>query len=127
MSKKMQLMEVVLPRLARRLYGHLQRYKSGELDDAAFAAKFETVLQKQYDWLASNGVPEAQAAVAIHGAVLVLSGPGLRAEAEASGTPLEVIEQRAIAAAARDVSQNYDLTEQQAAQQIATIVARYGD
>jgi hypothetical protein len=127
MSKKLQLMEVVLPRLARRLYNQLQRYQSGELNDEQFTEKFETLLQNQFAWLAQRGIPDARAAVAIHGAVLVLSGPGLRAEAEEQGVPLEVIESRAIRAAASDVAENYGLSEKRAAHQIAAIVAQYGD
>jgi hypothetical protein len=127
MSKKLQLMEVILPRLARRLYGQLQRYQSGKLNDEQFTEKFELLLQRQFTWLAGHGIPEARAAVAIHGAVLVLSGPGLRAEAAEMGVPLEVIEARAIQAAASDVAQNYGLSERKAARQIAAIVAQYGD
>ena len=127
MSKKVQLMEVVLPRLARRLYNQLQRYQSGELNDEQFTEKFETLLQKQFAWLAQRGIPDDRAAVAIHGAVLVLSGPGLRAEAEEQGVPLEVIESRAIQAAASDVAENYGMNEKRAAQQISSIVAQYAD
>ncbi|HZU36594.1 MAG TPA: hypothetical protein VFA18_11825 [Gemmataceae bacterium] len=125
MSK--QLMEVVLPRLARRLYNQLQRYRAGELDDNGFTQAFETLLQRQHVWLAERGVSDARAAVAIHGAVLVLSGPGLRAEAAETGLPLEVIEFRAVRAAAADIAANYGVCEDQMVQQIAGIVARYGD
>src|SRR5262249_57223701 len=72
-----QLMDIVLPRLARRLNRQLRRYRSGELDEKAFTRKFEGLLQQQYAWLANQGVPEVEAAVTVHGAVLVLSGPGL--------------------------------------------------
>ena len=75
MSK--QLMEIVLPRLAQRLHRQLQMYRSGELNDDQFTQNFESLLQKQYSWLAKRGVSEAKAALAIHGAVLVLSGPVL--------------------------------------------------
>lgn len=125
MSK--QLMEVVLPRLARRLYSHLRRYRSGELNDSQFTAAFENLLQRQHEWLSNRGVSDSRAAVAIHGAVLVLSSPGLRAEASQSKLPLEVIEYRAVRAAAADIARNYGEDEGKIAQQVATIVARYAD
>ncbi|HEV3260412.1 MAG TPA: hypothetical protein VG013_26385 [Gemmataceae bacterium] len=125
MSK--QLMEVVLPRLARRLYQQLQRYRAGELDDSQFTQAFESLLQRQHSWLAERGVSDARAALAIHGAVLVLSGPGLRAEAAESGLPLEVIEHRAVRAAAADIAHNYEVDEQEVVRQVSAIVARYGD
>ena len=52
MSK--ELMDLVLPRLAQRLNRHLRRYRAGKLNDAQFSHKFETLLQQQYDWLASQ-------------------------------------------------------------------------
>ena len=94
MSK--ELMDIVLPRLAQRLNRQLRRYRAGELDDDQFSRKFETLLQQQFSWLANQGIPEVEAAIAVHGAVLVLSGPGLRAEAAELSLPLEVIEHRAI-------------------------------
>jgi hypothetical protein len=125
MSK--QLMEVVLPRLARPLYRQLQRYRAGKLDDAEFTQGFEALLQQQHAWLARRGVPEARAALAIHGAVLILSGPGLRVEASESHLPLEVIEYRAIREAAMDVAANYGLSERTAFRIISGLVARYGE
>src|SRR5437868_1098562 len=86
-----QLMEVVLPRLARPLYRQLRRYRAGELDEAQFTESFESLLQRQHLWLTNHGVSEVRAALAIHGAVLVLSNPGLRAEASESSLPLEVV------------------------------------
>jgi hypothetical protein len=80
MSK--QLMDVVLPRLARPLYQQLERYRTGQLNDKQFTAKFEALLRRQHAWLAKRGISAARAALAIHAAVLVLSLPGLRAEAE---------------------------------------------
>src|SRR3954451_24874336 len=77
-----ELLELILPRLAKRLNRQLRRYQSGRLDDKTFSQRFETLLQEQHAWLANKGYPEVDAAVAVHGAVLVLSGPGLRAEAE---------------------------------------------
>lgn len=127
MSKKVQLIEVVLPRLARRLYRQLQRYRAGKLDDEQFTEQFETLLQRQFTWLAEHGIPDDRAALAIHSAVLVLSGPGLKAEAEEQGLPLEVIEQRAIRAAAEDVAANYEMDVNYAAQRIGRLVAHYGD
>jgi hypothetical protein len=125
MSK--QLMDVVLPRLARPLYRQLQRYRAGELDDAEFTRRFEILLRRQHAWLAERGVSAARAAVAIHAAVLVLSTPGLRAEAADAGLPLEVIELRAVREAAADVAKNYDVNQSRVANVISAILARYGD
>jgi hypothetical protein len=125
MSK--QLMEVVLPRLARRLQGQLQRYRAGQLDDSQFTRSFETLLQRQYAWLAKRGVAEPNAALAIHSAVLVLSRPGLVAEAAEQNIPLEVIETRAVRTAAADISQNYGLSERKAFNIISRIISRYAD
>jgi hypothetical protein len=125
MSK--ELMDIVLPRLAQRLNRQLRRYRAGELDDAQFSRKFESLLQQQYAWLANQGIPEVEAAVAVHGAVLVLSGPGLRAEAAEQSTPLEVIEYRAIRAAAGDIAEHYGVSEQRATRRLANIVAYYAE
>src|SRR5262245_65456806 len=94
-SMSKQLMELVLPRMARRLDRQLRRYRAGELDDDQFTHKFECLLQQQYTWLANQGLDEVEAAVTIHGAGLVLSGPGLRAAAADQGVRLEVIESQA--------------------------------
>jgi hypothetical protein len=120
-----ELMEMVLPRLAQRLNRHLRRYREGQLDDAQFSDKFETLLQQQYSWLARRGIPELEAAFAIHSAVLVLSGPGLRAEAQEEGIPLEVIEFRAAQCAAADISQNYQVPERSALRRICGLVALF--
>jgi hypothetical protein len=125
MSK--ELMDLVLPRLAQRLNRQLRRYRAGELNDAQFSRKFETLLQQQYAWLAKQGVPEVEAAVAVHGAVLVLSGPGLRAEATEQLLPLEVVEYRAVRAAAGDISEHYGVSEQRAIRRLAAIVAYYAE
>src|SRR5205823_9933820 len=121
MSK--DLMDLVLPRMARRLDRQLRRYRAGELDDDQFTHKFECLLQQQYNLLARKGIPEVEAAVTIHGAVLVLSGPGLRAEAAEQGIPLEVIEYRATLAAADDVAKNYGVSVKRATHRIAALVA----
>ena len=125
MSK--ELMELVLPRMAKRLNRQLRQYRSGRLDDAQFSRKFETLLQQQFSWLANQGIPEVDAAVAVHGAVLVLSGPGLRAEAAEQGVPLETIEFEAVKAAAADVSQNYPLSNRRAITRISAIVSQYAE
>jgi hypothetical protein len=125
MSK--ELMDIVLPRLAQRLNRHLRRYRAGELDDDQFSRKFETLLQQQYSWLANQGIPEVEAAVAVHGAVLVLSGPGLRAEAAEQAVPLEVVEFRAVVAAASDIAEHYGVSEQRARRRLASIVAYYAE
>ena len=125
MSK--QLMDVVLPRLARPLYQHLERFQTGELNEAQFTRKFEKVLQRQHDWLARKGIAAAKAAVAIHAAVIVLSMPGLRAEAAECNSPLEVLEARAVREAALDVAGSYGMDRNRAIDAIARLVAKYGD
>src|SRR5438105_12667131 len=121
MSK--QLMDIVIPRLARPLYQQLERYRTGELNDKQFTEHFEALLRRQHAWLADRGISAARAAVAIHAAVLVLSLPGLRAEAEETQLPLEVVEHRAVREAARDVAQNYGVNERRVANVIAGIIA----
>src|SRR5438105_10218664 len=125
MSK--QLMEVVLPRLARPLYKHLERFQTGKLNEEEFTERFESLLQRQHQWLSRRGISAARAAIAIHAAVLVLSLPGLRAEAGDANLPLEVIEYRAVREAALDVASSYGLNERQIAHTIACLVAKYGD
>ena len=125
MSK--QLMEIVLPRLARPLYQHLEQFQNGKLDELQFTKKFEKELQKQHHWLAKRGIEIAKAAVAIHAAVIVLSLPGLRSEAKEANIPLEVLEFRAIREAAQDVEQNYGMDRLRAINSISRMVARYGD
>ncbi len=125
MSK--QLMEIVLPRLARPLYQHLEQFQLGQLDEVQFTKKFEKELQKQHHWLANRGIAVAKAAVAIHAAVIVLSLPGLRSEAKDSNLPLEVLEFKAIREAAQDVSQNYGMCRTRAITSISRLVARYGE
>jgi hypothetical protein len=122
-----QLIKIVLPQLAQRLHRQVQRYRSGQLSDAQFARKFEDLLQRQYSWLADRGVPQSQAAVAVHGAVLVLTSPGLRAEAEEQSLPLEVIEYRAIRAAAADIAKTHGGSERRIFRQLSAIVAQYGE
>src|SRR5690349_13454623 len=72
-----QLMEIVLPRLARPLYQHLEELQLGRLSEVQFNRRFEKELQKQHHWLAQHGIEAARAAIAIHAAVIVLSLPGL--------------------------------------------------
>lgn len=121
-----QLMEIVLPRLAARLHDQLRRYRKGQLDDDQFAHCFEDLLQKQYAWLAKRGVSETRAALALHAAVLILSSPGLSAEAREQNVPLEVMEARAIRSAAEDIAENYGVSEDRAFNIIAGLMARYG-
>ncbi len=124
---KRALIELVLPRLARRLHRQLERYQAGELDQDGFTRDFETLLQRQYAWLSQRGVPEAEAAVAIHAAVLILSAPGMRAEAEQEQLPLEVVEFRAVRAAAAEIAANYNTSKSQVLEQITAILVQYGD
>ena len=121
------LMKVVLPRLARPLYRHLERLQKGQLDEAAFTVEVEAMLQAQHAWLSRHGVAAARAAVAIHAAVLVLSRPGLRAEAAEEGVPLEVLENRALREAAADISTTYGMPQARAADSLARLVAKHGD
>jgi hypothetical protein len=123
MSK--QLMQVVLPRLARPLYRHLERYWTGELTDKQFTKRFEALLRHQHAWLAERGIPDARAALAIHAALLVLSRDGLRAEAEERKLPLEVIEQRAVQEAATDLERNYGIDRRHACSTISRLVSKY--
>jgi hypothetical protein len=125
MSK--QLMEVVLPRLARPLYRHLEGFQTGKLNEEQFTERFESLLQRQHQWLSRRGISAARAAIAIHAAVLVLSMPGLRAEAGDAGLPLEVIEHRAVREASLDVASSYGLNERRIAHTISCLVAKYGD
>jgi hypothetical protein len=125
MSK--ELMDIVLPRLSQRLNRQLRRYRAGELDDAQFSRKFELLLQQQYAWLAHQGVPEVEAAILVHGAVLVLSSPGLKAEAQEQSLPLEVVEFRAVHSAAQDIAENYGVSPKRTARRISALVARYAN
>jgi len=124
MSK--QLIELVLPRLAKTLYRELKRYRSGKLDQDQFSKAFETLLQRQHAWLIMRGISEVRAAVAIHAAVLVLSRPGLRADAAETNIPFEVAEFRAVRDAAADLARNYEISESHAANILCKIIARYG-
>ena len=107
----------------RRMVVLAFRSHDPELHDA----RVEKLLQKQYSWLAERGVSEAKAALAIHGAVLVLSGPGLRAEAEEERLPLEIVEYRAVKAAAEDIAKSYGVDARKAFRRIARILALYGE
>ncbi len=119
--------ELVLPRLAQRLNRQLRRHRGGEMDEDTFSAKFEDVLEQQYAWLLDRGVPDVDAAVAVHAAVLVLSGPGLRAEAAEKNLCMEQVEFRAVRAAAEDISENYGLSHLKATRLIGALVALYAD
>jgi hypothetical protein len=121
------LMKVVLPRVARPLYRHLERLQCGELDEGQFTAAIEAMLQRQHAWLAKRGISAARGAVALHAAVLVLSQPGLRAEAQEAGVPLEVLENRALREAAADIASNYGMSARRAADAIARLVAKHGE
>lgn len=123
MSK--QLMDIVLPRLARPLYQHLERYWTGELNDNQFTRAFEALLKRQHAWLARRGLSEARAAIAIHAALLILSKSGLEAEAEEQNLPLEVVETRAIQEAASDVERNYGSDRRKVARIISRFFTRY--
>jgi hypothetical protein len=121
------LMKVVLPRVARPLYRQLERLQSGELDEGQFTAEIEAMLQRQHAWLGKRGISAARGAVALHAAVLVLSQPGLRAEAQEAGVPLEVLENRALREAAADIASSYGMSARRAADAIARLVAKHGE
>jgi hypothetical protein len=121
------LMNVVLPRVARPLYRQLERLQQGEVDETQFTAEIEAMLQRQHAWLSQRGISAARAAVALHAAVLVLSQPGLRAEAAEAGVPLEVLENRALREAAGDIALNYGVSAARAADAIARLVAKHGE
>ncbi|MBM3995254.1 MAG: hypothetical protein FJ303_14045 [Planctomycetes bacterium] len=125
MSK--QLMEIVLPRLARPLYQHLEKFQLGQLNERQFTRRFERELQRQHHWLAKRGIEVTRAAIAIHAAVIVLSVPGLRSEAQELALPLELLEFRAVREAAQDVAHNYGMCPRRAANAIARLVARYAE
>ena len=120
-----QLMEIVLPRLARPLFAHLEKLQLGKLSETQFTKRFERELQRQHYWLAKRGIAVAKAAIAIHAAVIVLSLEGLRSEARDTGMPLEVLEYRAVREAAQDVAQSYQLELPRAISSISRLVARY--
>jgi hypothetical protein len=122
-----ELMDLVLPRLAQRLNRQLRRYRAGQLDESQFSKRFERLLQQQHAWLANRGISDVDAAVTVHGAVLVLSGPGLRAEAQEESVPLEVVEFRAVRAAAADIAQHYGVNERRAVKRISELVASYAE
>lgn len=122
-----QLMEIILPRLARRLYKQLEQFRLGEMNHAQFSKHFESLLQKQSAWLSSQGIPEEDAAIAINAGVLVLSGPGLRAEAQEQKIPLEVVEFRAAKTAAHDLAKEFKLPKNKVLKKITTIMAHYAE
>ena len=119
--------ELVLPRLAQRLNRQLRRHRAGKMNESQFSLQFEDLLEQQYAWLLDKGIPDVEAAIAVHAAVLVLSNPGLRGEAADRGLPLEVVEFRAVLAAANDISENYGLTKKNAARRISSLVAMYAE
>lgn len=125
MSK--QLIDLVLPRLAKTLYRELKRFKAGKLGETEFSECFEHLVQRQHEWLIGKGVSEVRAALALHSAVLVLSSPGLRTEAAEQGIPVEIMEFKAIQEAAADVAENYGVSRGRAADVIGNIVSRFGN
>ena len=119
------LIEVMLPRLAGPLFRDLEKFQSGELNEQQFTSRFEGELNRQHAWLSKKGISAGRAAVAIHAAVLVLSLPGLRAEAVEAKVPLEVLEMRAIREAAQDVSATYGLPVMKSTDAISVLFAKY--
>jgi len=119
------LLDIVLPRLAQRLNRQLRRYRAGQLDESEFSHRYEVLLQQQHAWLAHRGVDAVEAALAIHSAVIVLSDPGLQAEAQEQDLPLEIVEFQAVQTAAADIAQNYGVRERWATRRLSTLVACY--
>lgn len=125
MSK--QLIDIVLPNLAKQLRSKLRRYQAGKLSDAEFAQDFTDLLQKQFSWLAEQGLSDTDAVLTIHAALVVLSQPGLRIEAAQRGLPLEIVERQAVRTAAADLAKHYEVDEAFAFDSIAEVVAHYGE
>lgn len=121
----MPLMKLVLPHLAEQLQCQLERYHSGAVNEEEFAHDFAALLKGQYDLLSDQGVSQREAALTIHAAVLVLSRPGLRAEAEERNLPLELVECEALRSAANYLSSNYALKERWVFSRLGDIVAEY--
>lgn len=121
------LIEVVLPRLAKPLYKHLELFQTGKVDEAQFTSEFEAVLNRHHAWLHKKGIDKARAAVAIHAAVIILSQSGLQSEAREANIPVEVLEIRAIREAAQDVVESYGMTYRKALDGISSLVAKYGE
>jgi hypothetical protein len=121
------LLDMVLPRLAKTLFREIQRYRDGELVESEFPECFETLLRRQHAWLMRRGMSDINAAIAIHGAILLLSAPGFKAQAADSGLPMEVIECQALREAAGDVALNYGIAEEEAFHLIGDVLNRYNN
>jgi hypothetical protein len=121
------LLDLVLPRLAQRLNRHLRRFRAGQLNESEFSRRFELLLAQQHAWLANRGVDEVEAAEAIHGAVLVLSAPGLKAEAVEQRVPLEMVEYQAIHSAAVEIARTYSVSRRRTVEHLSKLVAAYTD
>src|SRR5262249_15187270 len=121
------LMKVVLPRLARPLYRHLELLQNGKLDEEAFTAKIEAMLQRQHAWLSRRGIAAARAASAIQGVVLVRRNRVLRAGPPEAGLPLEVLKNRALREAAADIPTPSGMPQASAADARARLVAKPGE
>ena len=120
------LIEVMLPRLAGPLFRDLEKFQTGELNEQQFTSRFEGELNRQHAWLSKKGISAGKAAVAIHAAVLVLSLPGLRAEAAEAKVPLEVLEMRAIRKrSARCVGDARLAGAEESADAISVLFAKY--
>jgi len=104
MSKNM--LELVLPRIARVLSKQLKSYKAGRMDDETFSTNFDSILQQQCEWLNNQGYQTADSAITVHAALIVLSSPGLKEEAKRLNVPLEVIEFRAICESSKELAES---------------------
>jgi hypothetical protein len=121
------LLDLVLPRLAQRLNRHLRRFQSGQLSENQFSRRFEVLLAQQHAWLSNRGVHEVRAAEAIHGAVLVLSAPGLKVESQEQKRPLELIEFQAVRSAANDIARTYGVDPLRTTERLSRLVAEYAE
>jgi hypothetical protein len=120
-----ELVDGLLPRLERHLDRSIQRYRAGGLTGKQLTDNFHRALERQFLRLTRQGVAEADAALVIHAVVLILGVPGLRAEAAETQLPVEIIEYRALQAAATDLEQNYQVNARRALRRIAALVAYY--
>jgi hypothetical protein len=91
------------------------------------AAVSAFLIDRRFRAAALWSLAAARAAVAIHAAVIVLSHPGLRAEAVEGKIPVEVLEQKAVREAANDVASSYGMDRLKAADAIARLVARHAE
>lgn len=121
MSKNM--LELVLPRIARVLNKQLKSYKAGSMDDETFSTNFDTILQQQCEWLNNQGYQSSDAAITVHAALIVLSSPGLQAEAKRLNLPLEIIEFRAICESSKELAESIGEPQYEVVEKLSCLIA----